>query len=214
MPGPPTPPARQKGCAAPGGPLPDLFCDEIMPKTTSWPPEHKPWPFQAPPPPPPPDRGPPTVAAVSPLPSSRDPTRVVGTPVRVERVSRHARPCRMSELEKLAARIEKLERTLCELSERIDASSRKRHSQPVNQPGCGGTILRIRRLDRGYCPHLVWGGVDDEQLLARQPVRRVLARHALVGWRIHVACLGSSSRGARVAHGTRGTRRRDARCVY
>ena len=140
MPEPPTPPARQKGCAAPGGPLPDLFCDEIMPKTTSWPPEHKPWPFQAPPPPPPPDRGPPTVAAVSPLPSSRDPTRVVGTPVRVERVSRHARPCRMSELEKLVARIEKLERTLCELSERIDASSRKRHSQPVNQPGCGGTI--------------------------------------------------------------------------
>ena len=132
------PPEGVRGnCAAPGGPLPDLFCDEIMPKTTSWPPEHKPWPFQAPPPPPPPDRGPPTVAAVSPLPSSRDPTRVVGTPVRVDRVSRHARPCRMSELEKLAARIGKLERTLCELSERIDASSRKRHSQPVNQPGCG-----------------------------------------------------------------------------
>ena len=51
IPEPPTPPARQKGCAAPGGPLPDLFCDEIMPKTTSWPPEHKPWSFQAPPPP-------------------------------------------------------------------------------------------------------------------------------------------------------------------
>ena len=48
MPEPPTPPARQKGCAAPGGPLPDLVCDEIMPKTTSWPPVHKPWPFQAP----------------------------------------------------------------------------------------------------------------------------------------------------------------------
>ena len=31
MPDPPTPPARQKGCAAPGGPLPDLVCDEIMP---------------------------------------------------------------------------------------------------------------------------------------------------------------------------------------
>ena len=143
IPEPPTPPARQKGCAAPGGPLPDLLCDELMPKTTSWPPVHKPWPFQAPPPPdgiPLPDTGPPTVAAVSPLPSSRDSTRVVGTPVRVERVSRHARPCRMSEMEKLAARIEKLERTLCELSERIDASSRKRHTQPVNQPGCGGTI--------------------------------------------------------------------------
>ena len=43
MPEPPTPPSRQKRCsAAPGGPLPDLFCDEIMPKMTSWPPLHKP----------------------------------------------------------------------------------------------------------------------------------------------------------------------------
>ena len=46
----------------------------------------------------------------------------------------------MSELEKLAARIEKLERTMRELSERIDASNRKRHNQHVNQPGSGGTI--------------------------------------------------------------------------
>ena len=46
----------------------------------------------------------------------------------------------MSEMEKLAARIEKLERTLGELSERFDAASRKRHTQPVNQPGNGGTI--------------------------------------------------------------------------
>ena len=61
-------------------------------------------------------------------------------PVTVERASRHARPCRMSELEKLAARIEKLERTMRELSERIDASNRKRHTQHVNQPGSGGTI--------------------------------------------------------------------------
>ena len=50
------------------------------------------------------------------------------------------RPCRMSELEKLTVRIEKLERTLRELSERIDASSRKRHTQQVNQPGSGGTV--------------------------------------------------------------------------
>ena len=51
MPEPPTPPARQKGCAAPGGvggPLPDLLCDEIMPQTTSGPPVHKPWPFHSP----------------------------------------------------------------------------------------------------------------------------------------------------------------------
>ena len=46
----------------------------------------------------------------------------------------------MSELEKLTVRIEKLERTLRELSERIDASSRKRHTQQVNQPGSGGKV--------------------------------------------------------------------------
>ena len=46
----------------------------------------------------------------------------------------------MSELEKLKERIGKLERTLRELGERIDASSRKRPTQQVNQPGCGGTI--------------------------------------------------------------------------
>ena len=61
-------------------------------------------------------------------------------PVTVERVSRHARPCRMSELEKLKERMEKLERTLRALSDRIDASSRKRPTQHVNQPGSGGTI--------------------------------------------------------------------------
>ena len=33
MPEPPTPPSRKKRCAAPGGPLPDLFCDELMPCT-------------------------------------------------------------------------------------------------------------------------------------------------------------------------------------
>jgi hypothetical protein len=145
MPEPPTPPSRQKRfSAAPGGPLPDLFCDEIMPKTTSWPPLHKPWPCQAPTPPdgsssPLPGSTPP-VAAVSPLPSSRDPTRVVGMPVTVESGSRHARPCRMSELDKLKERMEKLERTLRALSDRIDASSRKRPTQQVNQPGSGGTI--------------------------------------------------------------------------
>ena len=140
---PPTPASRKKRCAAPGGPLPDLFCDELMPKTTLWPPMHKTWPCQVPTPPdgaPLPDRGTPPVAAVSPLPSSRDSHRVVGLPVTVERDSRHARPCRLSELEKLAARIEKLERTMRELSQRIDASNRKRHTQHVNQPGSGGTI--------------------------------------------------------------------------
>ena len=144
MPEPPTPPSRQKrGGAANGGSKPDLFCNEVLPSTTCWSPMFKQWPHQAPRPlegPPQPEHIPSPLDARSTLPFAHDPTRVVGLPVTVERASRHARPCRLSEMEKLKARIEKLERTLCELSERIDASSRKRHSQPVNQPGCGGTI--------------------------------------------------------------------------
>ena len=46
----------------------------------------------------------------------------------------------MSELDKLKDRMEKLERALRELGDRIDASSRKRHTQHINQPGSGGTI--------------------------------------------------------------------------
>ena len=46
----------------------------------------------------------------------------------------------MSEMEQLKQRIEKLERTLRELSGRIDASSRTRHTQQFNQPGVGGTV--------------------------------------------------------------------------
>ena len=87
-----------------------------------------------------PDRSPLPVAAVSPLPSARSSPRVVGRPITVERVSHHARTSRLSELEKLSKRIEKLEESLRELGDRIDASSRKRPTQYVNQPGCGGTI--------------------------------------------------------------------------
>ena len=146
MPEPPTPPRRPKTIfyEAPGGPLPDLYCNEVMPSTTSWPPVHKPWPFQTPSPP---DGSKmpagitPPVATLSPLPSSRDSNRVVGMPVTVERVSQHARPCRLSELEKLKERIDKLERTMRELGDRIEASSRKRPTQQqVNQPGSGGAI--------------------------------------------------------------------------
>ena len=142
---PPTPPSRPKTIyyEAPDDPRPDLFCNEVMPSTTSWPPVHKPWTFQAPSPPDGsllPDKCPLPGAAVSPLPSSRSSTRVVGRPVTVERVSHHARTSRLSELEQLSKRMEKLERSLRELSERIDASNRKRPTQQVNQPGSGGTI--------------------------------------------------------------------------
>ena len=46
----------------------------------------------------------------------------------------------MSHYVQICDGIEKLERTLRELSDRIDASSRKRPTPLVNQPGSGGTI--------------------------------------------------------------------------
>ena len=141
---PPTPPLPKTiYYEAPEDPLPELFYNEVMPATTTWPPVHKPWPFQAHSPSdrsPMPGMRPLPVAADSPLPSSSSSTRVVGMPITVERVSRHARTSRLSELEKLSKRIEKLERTLRELSDRIDVSSRKRPTPLVNQPGSGGTI--------------------------------------------------------------------------
>ena len=144
VPEPPTPPSRHKrGGAAKGGSMPDLFCNEVLPSTTSEPPLFKQWPYQAPSPlagqPLPAMLNPPRDAR-SPLPYASDPARVVGMPVPVERASRHARNCRLSELERLKARIDKLERTLSELSARIEATARKRPAQQVNQAGSGGTI--------------------------------------------------------------------------
>ena len=46
----------------------------------------------------------------------------------------------MSELEKLKARIEKLELTLRELSNRIEKTVRKSPTQQVNQAGSGGMV--------------------------------------------------------------------------
>ena len=147
MPEPPTPPSRQKRVgAAKGGSMPDLFCNEVLPSTTSWPPMFKQLPYQSPSPPegtPQPDQLPLTVAARSPLPSARGPTRVVGMPVTVERASQHARACRLSEMERLKARIEKLERTLSELCARIEATARKRPAQQLHQSGSGGNVGHI-----------------------------------------------------------------------
>ena len=80
-----------------------------------------------------------TLATRSPLPSARDPTRVVGMPLNAERASQHARTCRLSEMEKLIARVDKLERTLRELSARLDATARKRRS---TRPGAAGMWAR------------------------------------------------------------------------
>ena len=147
MPEPPTPPSRQKrGGAAKGGSMPDLFCNEVLPSTTSWPPLLNQWPYQSPNPPegtPLPEQFHSTLATRSPLPSARDPTRVVGMPVKVERASQHARTCRLSEMEKLMARVDKLERTLSELSARIEATARKRPAQEVHQTGSGGNVGSI-----------------------------------------------------------------------
>ena len=170
---PPTPPPLSKTIydEVPDDPLPDLFCNEVMPSTTSWPPVHKPWPFKAPSPPDGstmPERSPLPVAAVSPLPSARSSPRVVGRPITVERVSHHARTNRLSELEKLSKRIEKLEASLREMGDRIDASSRKRPTQNVNQPGCGGTInMSGGAVEGGACFTFGEGSTMNAYLLDR-----------------------------------------------
>ena len=74
----------------------------------------------------------------------------------------------MSELDKLKDRMEKLERTLRELSDRIDASSRKRPTQNVNQPGCGGTInMSGGAVEGGACFTFGEGSTMNAYLLDR-----------------------------------------------
>ena len=89
-------------------------------------------------------------------------------PITVERVSHHARTSRLSEIEKMSKRIEKLECTLRELGDRIDASSRKRPTQNVNQPGCGGTInMSGGAVEGGACFTFGEGSTMNAYLLDR-----------------------------------------------
>ena len=46
-------------------------------------------------------------------------------------------------MEKLMARVDKLERTLSELSSRIEATARKRPAQEFHQTGSGGNVGSI-----------------------------------------------------------------------
>ena len=169
MPEPPTPPPRQKRVgAAKGGSMPDLFCNEVLPSTTSWPPPLNQGPYQPPNPPvgtPLPAQLPSTLANRSPLPSARDPTRVVGMPLNAERASQHARTCRLSEMEKLIARVDKLERTLRELSARLDAPARKRPAQEVHQAGSGGNVGSIDQCSSQI--HFGEGSTMNNYLLDR-----------------------------------------------
>ena len=66
-------------------------------------------------------------------------------PVTAERASQHARACRLSEMEKLKVRIDKLERTLSELCARIEATARKRPTQQLHQSGSGGNVGSIEQ---------------------------------------------------------------------
>ena len=74
-------------------------------------------------------------------------------PLNAERASQHARKCRLSEMEKLMARVDKLERTLSELSSRIEATARKRPAQQLHQSGSGGNVGYI---DQGSA-HISFG---------------------------------------------------------
>ena len=75
----------------------------------------------------------------SPIPAAPCQAAVVGLPTTVPRSSRHARPCRLSELEKLNGRIDKLEATLAELRDLIEGQKD------------GARIRRAKRDGNGPC---------------------------------------------------------------
>ena len=142
MPRAPTPPAltAQKRVATTSS-TPLLFCAEKMPATPPWPPTGYQWTTSsagldplAPPPMPNTDR--------SPIPAAPCQAAVVGLPTTVPRSSRHARPCRLSELEKLNGRIDKLEATLAELRDLIEGQKD------------GARVRRAKRAGNGPCVNI------------------------------------------------------------
>ena len=53
-------------------------------------------------------------------------------------------------MEKLMARVDKLERTLSELSSRIEATARKRPAHEVHQTGSGGNVGSIEQCNSHF----------------------------------------------------------------
>ena len=139
MPRAPTPPAQKMVAAA--SIASTLFCAEKMPATPPWPPTGYQWNTSAagldplaPPPRP--------STARSPFPAAPSQSAVVGLPMTMPLSSRHARPSRLSELEKLNRRIDKLEATLSELRDLIEGQQN------------GARVRRAKRSADGPCVNI------------------------------------------------------------
>ena len=147
MPRGPTPPAQKRVTAA--SITPPLFCAEKMPATPLWPPTGYQWNTSvagldplAPPPMPSTDG--------SPIPAAPCQAAVVGRPTTVPRSSRHARPCRLSELEQMNGRIDKLEATLSELRDLIEGQQN------------GARVRRAKRSGAGPCVNITTGEASPD----------------------------------------------------
>jgi hypothetical protein len=156
MPPPPTPPRRKVPVVAAQVAPPDLFCAETVPPPTcaGWPQTYHPWKPQVP-------LGymaaaeakreggwmgstVPRVAA--PLEQPESPTAPIPIsflPMTVPRSSRHARPSRLSELEKLKARLDSLESTMAEMRELLDSQLRRTRARRSSSDGPGVNITNV-----------------------------------------------------------------------
>ena len=155
MPLPPTPPRRKVPAVAAQVAPPDLFCAETMPPSTcaGWPQTYHPWNPQVP-------LGymaaveakreggwmGSTVPKAAPLEVPASPTAalpIACLPPSGPQSSRHARPCRLSELEKLKARLDSLESTMAEMRELLESQLRRTRARRSSNDGPGVQINNV-----------------------------------------------------------------------
>ena len=159
VPSPPTPPRRKVPAVAAQVAPPGLFCAETMPPSTSagWPQTYHPWNPQVP-------LGymaaveakreggwmGSTVPKAAPLEVPASPTAalpIACLPQSGPASSRHARPCRLSELEKLKARLDSLESTMAEMRELLESQLRRTRARRSSNDGHGFQITNVLAAD-------------------------------------------------------------------
>lgn len=156
FPSPPTPPRRKVPAGAAQVAPPGLFCAETMPPSTcaGWPQTYHPWKPQVP-------LGymaaaeakreggwmGSTVPKSAPLEGPSSPTATI--PIAClpaqsgPQSSRHARPCRLSELEKMKARLDSLESTMAEIRVLLESQLRRTRARRSSNDGNGIQINNV-----------------------------------------------------------------------
>lgn len=155
MPPPPTPPRRKGPAVAAQVASPGLFCAETMPPSTcaGWPQTYHPWNPQVP-------LGymaageamreggwmGSTVPKAAPLEVPASPTATLPMtllPPSGPQSSRHVRPSRLSELEKLKARLDSLESTMAEMRDLLESQLRRTRARRSSNDGHGIQINNV-----------------------------------------------------------------------